>query len=287
MKEVHSKRLAIHLYGHVRTYEKTYKNFYKNIIETNKKDGWEIDIFMHTWDVFSITDHNAWHAKDNLFPTMTGKKLTSSDKHRIVEIYQPKRYIIDPNPNKPAGRFESIKKAMNLRKEYEKDMRITYDYYLTTRPDLLFLKPLRINEYINLYNIQRNLINIGFPDKINFCSCWCFRYPYYLPILDPRFPNESDLLWFGNYCSNKGFDPLIAYREEPNAVNVFIQYRLNMDFIQYREATKSVDYLIFISNSKNEFYINQLNLQTNLDKTIKEKDSIIKSNINHINQLQS
>ncbi|EIX8087390.1 hypothetical protein MLA35_000866 [Campylobacter coli] len=257
MIENKTKRLAIHLYGHMRTYEKTYQSFYQNIIEINEKDGWNIDIFIHTWDVFNRTDPNIWHAKDNLFPTITGKKLSSDDKINIIKIYQPKKYIIEVDPNKPAGRYESVRKAMNLRKEYEEEMNIAYDIYLTTRPDLLFLNPLRIDEYLDLYKTQQNLKNIGFPEKINFCSCWYFRYPRYLPILDPRFPNESDLLWFSNYCSNNGFDPLIAFQENSEIVNVFIKYRFNMDFIQYREVTKNIDFFIFTTHLKNKAYMIQ------------------------------
>ncbi|EOT0009365.1 hypothetical protein ACNKOR_000474 [Campylobacter coli] len=257
MTEIKTKRLAIHLYGHMRTYEKTYQSFYQNIIEINEKDGWNIDIFIHTWDVFNRTDPNIWHAKDNLFPTITGKKLSSDDKINIIKIYQPKKYIIEVDPNKPAGRYESVRKAMNLRKEYEEEMNIAYDIYLTTRPDLLFLNPLRIDEYLDLYKTQQNLKNIGFPEKINFCSCWYFRYPRYLPILDPRFPNESDLLWFSNYCSNNGFDPLIAFQENSNIINVFIKYRFNMDFIQYREVTKNIDFFVFTTYLKNKAYMGQ------------------------------
>ncbi|ECV6869752.1 hypothetical protein F3L71_08295, partial [Campylobacter coli] len=257
MIENKTKRLAIHLYGHMRTYKKIYQSFYQNIIEVNKKDGWDIDIFIHTWDVFNITDPNIWHAKDNLFPTMTGKKLSSNDKADIIKTYQPKKYIIEPDPNKPAGRYESIRKVMALRKEYEEEMKMKYDIFLTTRPDLLFLQPLRIDEYLKLYKTQLNLKNIGFPEKINFCSCWYFRYPRYLPILDPRFPNESDLLWFSNYCSNNGFDPLIAFQENSEIVNVFIKYRFNMDFIHYREVTKNIDFFIFTTHLKNKAYMIQ------------------------------
>ncbi|HED6632644.1 TPA: hypothetical protein SHD19_000799, partial [Campylobacter coli] len=272
MIENKTKRLAIHLYGHVRTYEKTYQSFYQNIIEVNKRDGWNIDIFMHTWDVFNITDPNIWHAKDNLFPTMTGKKLSSKDKLNIINIYQPKKYIIEEDPGKPAGRYESVRKAMELRREYEKEMKILYDIFLTTRPDLLFLNPLRIDEYLNLYKTQKNLNAIGFPERINFCSCWYFRYPRYLPILDPRFPNESDLLWFSNYCSNKGFDPLIAFKNNLNIVNVFIKYRFNMDFIQYREVTKNIDYFIFTTYLKDKAYMNQKDQQNKI--IIDDKNTI-------------
>ncbi|OEV72053.1 hypothetical protein AJY52_00790, partial [Campylobacter lari] len=284
MTEIKTKRLAIHLYGHMRTYEKTYQSFYQNIIEINEKDGWNIDIFIHTWDVFNRTDPNIWHAKDNLFPTITGKKLSSDDKINIIKIYQPKKYIIEVDPNKPAGRYESVRKAMNLRKEYEEEMNIAYDIYLTTRPDLLFLNPLRIDEYLDLYKTQQNLKNIGFPEKINFCSCWYFRYPRYLPILDPRFPNESDLLWFSNYCSNNGFDPLIAFQENSNIINVFIKYRFNMDFIQYREVTKNIDFFVFTTYLKNKAYMGQKDQIKTLNNILCVRKQVIDFQLSQIEQ---
>ena len=80
-------RIAIYLYGHMRTYKNTYKKFLENIVNPNIKDGWKIDIFIHTWDIFSITDPNVWHAKQNLFPTLDNKKLTQTDMNEIINIY--------------------------------------------------------------------------------------------------------------------------------------------------------------------------------------------------------
>ncbi|RTH82758.1 hypothetical protein C3I39_08870, partial [Campylobacter jejuni] len=273
-------KIAVHLYGHLRTFERTFKSFFDNIINVNKKDGWEIDIFIHTWDVFNITDPNVWHAKQNLFPNMSGKKLSDLDRLKMLDIYNPVRYKIDQDPGKPMGRYESVRRAMKLRFEYEEENNIQYDYYLTTRPDLYFLKPLRIQDYIKLYELQPNLKNIGMPEKINFCSCWYFRIPGNLPILDPRFPNESDLLWFGNYCSNKGFDPLIAFRENREIINVFIKYRFNMDFVLCREAIKNYDYYKLMTKSEIDQFNNTIQKLNSDNQRLQQQYITLQNDLN-------
>lgn len=281
MNENKTKRLAIHLYGHMRTYKRTYKSFYKNIIEINEKDGWRIDIFLHTWDVFNPADLQVWHIKNNYYPTLTQKKLSNSDIDDIIKIYKPKKYMVEKDSSIPKGRYISVKKAMNLRVEYEKEQGIIYDYFLTTRPDLFFITPLRIDNYLNFCNTQSNLKNIGFPERINFCSCWYFRHPLNFPILDSRFPNESDLLWFSNYCSNTGFDPLTAFKESGNILNIFIKYRLNMDFMILRETSSEEDFLVLNNNSVIKKLNNTIQLKNQI---IKEKEVFLNSKIRYFEQ---
>ncbi|EAL3411133.1 hypothetical protein A9L80_09355, partial [Campylobacter coli] len=60
------KKLAIQLFGHMRTYEKTYKKFKENIIDVNVQNNWEIDLFIHTWDKFNSSS-KSWHKDLNLF----------------------------------------------------------------------------------------------------------------------------------------------------------------------------------------------------------------------------
>ncbi|EAH8660000.1 hypothetical protein EWH67_09410, partial [Campylobacter coli] len=60
------KKLAIQLFGHMRTYEQTYEKFKENIINVNLQDGWEIDLFIHTWNKFNSSS-KSWHESLNLF----------------------------------------------------------------------------------------------------------------------------------------------------------------------------------------------------------------------------
>ena len=55
-----TKKIAVQMFGHLRTFEHTYKSFFENLINPNKEDGYEIDIFIHTWDKLeaNATYHN-------------------------------------------------------------------------------------------------------------------------------------------------------------------------------------------------------------------------------------
>jgi hypothetical protein len=148
-----SKRIAIQLFGHLRSFRVTYKSFIKNIVNVNRKDGYEVDIFIHTW---TETDHStiAWHNPDG---HKRGSSLTSEVIDKVKEYYAPKMFLIEeqldaidyPLTSKLYGRINSsyktllnftytIYKSSELRQEYEKENGLMYDYVIVTRPDILF-----------------------------------------------------------------------------------------------------------------------------------------------------
>ncbi|WP_141082896.1 hypothetical protein [Campylobacter vicugnae] len=149
----------------MRTYKQTYKSFLDNIIYPNIKDGYMVDIFIHTWDVFNVTDSNAWHAKQNLFPTLSNKPLTKEDMNEVINIYNPKKIVFEKDNGKQAQRYHKIRAVNQLRLEYEKENNIKYDFFLTTRPDIYFLKPFRLNEYLNFYATHPSFQDKQLPDN--------------------------------------------------------------------------------------------------------------------------
>ncbi|MBR6612688.1 MAG: hypothetical protein IKK93_10720, partial [Campylobacter sp.] len=192
-------RIAIYLYGHMRTYKNTYKKFLENIVNPNIKDGWKIDIFIHTWDIFSITDPNSWQDKQNLFPTLNNKKLTQTDMNEIINIYNPKKIVFEPDNGRPAQRYHKVRAVNQLRLDYEKEHNIKYDFFITTRPDIYFLKPFILNVYLKFYATHQYFKDKQLPAKFNFAGCWHFKHPQNFIVMDPRYPNESDLFWVSNY----------------------------------------------------------------------------------------
>lgn len=88
---MNQKRLAIQFFGHTRTYKKTYESFFKNIVEPNLKDGWQIDIFIHTWDMSSSSD-GSWHNGQDLFDI---NPLNQNDIDDIKRIYSPKSFLVE------------------------------------------------------------------------------------------------------------------------------------------------------------------------------------------------
>ncbi|OOX96096.1 hypothetical protein BOQ03_05445 [Campylobacter coli] len=143
------KKLAIQLFGHMRTYEKTYKKFKENIIDVNVQNNWEIDLFIHTWDKFNSSS-KSWHKDLNLFSN--NDYLKESDKNKIRKLYNPKILSIESLKEGEYGGLLSKRAGNKIREEYEKQNNIKYNYILYTRPDILFLNPLRLDRYLEEYN---------------------------------------------------------------------------------------------------------------------------------------
>ena len=54
------KKIAIQLFGHLRTYRKTFGSFKRFLVDANVNDGDQVDIFMHCWDQIEAVDLT-WH----------------------------------------------------------------------------------------------------------------------------------------------------------------------------------------------------------------------------------
>ncbi|MBM0637674.1 hypothetical protein LNU06_06890 [Campylobacter sp. VicNov18] len=278
------KKLAVHLFGALRTYSQTYESFFSNIIDVNKQDGWEIDIFLHTWDQFDTGSAHS-HIK---YPGLTGVKIGIHDIENIIGIYQPKQYLIEPPilDATKSGMYITLEKVNSLKLDYEQKHNIKYNYHLYTRPDIMFFKPLKIDEYIKVYNSIRNPRNgwegvfKEFPlmPKTNFCSSNAFRFG----LLDSRMPNEGDLIWFSNFSSVK--HPHRAYLEDKNIFNIFIKYRWEYEFRPWRSGMKYINQYMFVDIRKSDLdnlnhqilNLNQekLSLQESLDSIPTKKSNM-------------
>lgn len=140
------KKLAIHLFGHARTYKKTAESFLNNIVEANK-DKWDIDIFMHTWDMFEPLAQTSWHKHNE---TLSGVKLQDNDIKDMQDAYKPKRYIVETLQEENGFKL-SHKKVNDMRRNYAIENNIKYDYMLYTRYDILFTTKLDLSFFIDSY----------------------------------------------------------------------------------------------------------------------------------------
>lgn len=220
-------RLAICLFGHLRTYQKTYKSFLRNIIEANQKDGWEVDVFLHTWDRLSSTP-SGWQLnfKDNSewFDT---RALSDDDIKRIKEFYAPVRMCVETLPEDTKGLPLTIKRVNEICEEYEKEHSIQYDYILYTRCDILFAKPLHIYRYIEYY---KNFRSLKLPPKHCFCANNFFEWNI---VADPRHPDEWDLVYFANHHL---YDTFVSIATA-DCFLIPIDYTLHRDFFIQRQKT--------------------------------------------------
>ncbi|EAI2426514.1 alpha-2,3-sialyltransferase, partial [Campylobacter jejuni] len=230
------KKLAIHFFGFMRTFRDTYNNFKLNILDINSQD-YEIDIFIHTWDKYNSTDtskecFDLWHKNIDYYPTMNEKQITSQDQRDIIDLYQPKKILIEKLEKGVYGHPITLNKVSNLRIAYEKENGFKYDAFLYTRCDIMFKTPIRILGYIDYWKNNPDL-----DTKIIWCGHSSFSR---MAIADPRIVTECNIFWFTKYDISA--DDM--YHNCPYDINKFlwigIDYLLYRDFRIWRE--KYVDY---------------------------------------------
>ncbi|OCR13788.1 hypothetical protein BA915_07840, partial [Helicobacter pullorum] len=259
---MNKKRLAICLFGHLRTYEKTHQNFFRNIVEPNLKDGWEIDIFMHTWDRLS-SSQGSWHKEIVAFDE---RGLSDDEITRVKEIYKPKAISIETLPDGVYGQPLTLRRVNEIRENYEKEEGIKYDYILYTRCDLLFVNPLRISIYLDEY---KKYPSLKLPLKHCFCGVNIF---FRMSVLDMRYINEGDLIYFSN-CSLYNFS---GGSSRDGQYVIPINYILYRDFFIQREdfIHGENNYpLVRLQKSFNQQSQQLTQTKKQLDIKIKELDS--------------
>ncbi|MCV3457204.1 hypothetical protein L8X28_05470, partial [Campylobacter sp. CNRCH_2016_0050h] len=243
-------KIAIHFYGHLRTYKKTYEYFVKNILHPNYTFASNIDIFFHTWDELNTTDgmgpsRRLFNAKLNHV------SVTKEDIKELLSLYKPKRYIIEKK-DVFYGRDASIKRVYKLRKEYEKEKCFTYDYYIFLRFDLLFATPFLLEEFISVYSGGEMLkMTSGLPENFVFIGSNIFRR---CKVADFRFFQETDLFWISNYGDDWDIwvDNNFNFDVRFPVVPIAIDYKLNTDFYIWRDIydlKKDIDPLIEVRKS--------------------------------------
>lgn len=161
-------KIAIQLFGHLRSYKYTKDYLYKNLINHNKNFGFEFDIFIHSWDE-KDSKNNASYKKAKNF---IGKKFHKKEINGVKSFYNAKLVSITPQIELSEEDYKasessnvdidliqrnknlsfSIKSVNELRKSYENNNNISYDLVILTRSDIMFI------EKINLSSFKKNLI---------------------------------------------------------------------------------------------------------------------------------
>ena len=191
------KRIAIQLFGHMRTFEQCAPMLLKNVVEPNKDDGYVIDIFIHTWDE---SDHNtiSWRNDGD------GADVCDTQLQKIMNTYTPVDIQITPQVDVPEyiineklGNRRSIRGPVNMSFSLSQSSRLRqkskceYDWVIVTRPDVLFLSPFRINDFLKVYNH----FGIDIPDGAIFYAHNPYRSVF--KVGDPRIIAAADCIWFG------------------------------------------------------------------------------------------
>ena len=207
------KHLAIQLSGHLRTFDKTYESFYKNVILPNEEKGYEIDVFVHTWDELEYRTPQ-WHSKGCEW--VRGKKLNKDEIRKFLEKYEPKKYEITPQLKTDidvsfdefTGGETSFLNVINvyytkfrvneLRLEYEKEHNIKYDWVINSRPDIFYINKFDIDEILDPYS---NLLKPFTTPENKLFFAGCHRG---MTVKEEMLLAASDIIYFGrDYVINK------------------------------------------------------------------------------------
>ena len=150
----YKKSIAIQLFGHMRSFQKTYSSLQKHIIKVANRNGFDVDIFIHTWNEIEHTDIRHHYKMDI---KNKGKPLLQKHIDFINSNYKPKSILIEKQLSlteqeqiiaKKHNITDKISKNMaytfykvnELRKDYEKKKNIKYDFVIITRPDIIFFE---------------------------------------------------------------------------------------------------------------------------------------------------
>ena len=163
-----TKRIAIELYGLTRTYKAAFDSFFVNVIQANYQDDYIIDVFMHTWNETDSSDVT-WHNQNG---ETRGQQLNNTYYDDLINKYHPKGILVDEPINIKCNLIikENLKdftrsyssiiscfysrfKVNEIRKNYEKEHNIKYDWVLMTRFDIQFNAPFKINDFLKTFEI--------------------------------------------------------------------------------------------------------------------------------------
>jgi hypothetical protein len=185
-------RVAIQLYGHLRTFQSCAVSLEKYIFSNEN-----VDVFIHTW---SETEHNTRSWYPDSFreePKILDKKILND----IQQLYKPKGLIIDQQPLfSEEGHFGthekvqisllglkhsmySIYQANLLREKYQQQENIKYDLVFITRPDIEFQELIRFLEFDRYFNFYNNtLIHLVHRHELNVRERQLITYPQMIDV---------------------------------------------------------------------------------------------------------
>lgn len=192
-------KLALLLYGHLRTYKQCYLNLHKFFLNQHN-----VDVFIHTWDETEAKTIS-WHS-DHM-------PVSRTNENEIVQIYKPTQLRIEHQPETPHDKTSrgtnissrgqqfmlySLHASNELKRQYEIDNNFKYDAIVKIRPDILLnsnlpIKPVKHNQVLiagnkktplfsnRVYDYQAcDIINISSSDNMNtICDVYNHFHKFY------------------------------------------------------------------------------------------------------------
>lgn len=206
------KLLAVCIYSHLRTYE----NFMKNIIMINLDDHWEIKIFIATQDRLAVSERTHCNLQFN------DRRLNENDITKLKLYYSSENIWIGHLEPQGHGFKRAFESANHMVLKYERENNIKFDYYLYTRPDVMFIRPLLLSKYIDECKKRGFLLKEHHAFAISNFFGW-------MEIAHPNYPAEASLCFYSNkICKGSPYGNF-----DLQVIN--INYFLFVDCFLYRE----------------------------------------------------
>lgn len=235
-------KVALQLFGHMRTFDNCYPALVKNFLELHN-----VDIFIHTWDTI---DHNhpTWHDAEKVQGTYDTKV---DFEKQICKLYKPKAIKIDcQNLFVEEGlygsgnggrvsltglRYMHYSKywSNKLRKEYQSHTNVDYEYVVVTRPDIYLNKSLDLRDFKKEFELSpRPSLHLVNNVVTKFFENKAIQIPFRGDLLYVLKPEAADMM--GNSFTNfdfffkdmmavmpKGIDfPEVSFRESLRSLNI-------------------------------------------------------------------
>ena len=207
-------KVALCISGHLRKFDQTFNSLYKSILSK-----YNPDIFIHTWDKLGFSCR---------FKTDSVLNETSTKLSLINKLYNPKKLIIESSDfvetlkqegnkyaphliNEPkhvghmSSMFYKIYACNAIRKNFELENNISYDWIIRCRPDLLFHEKVDIpaNKQENTIWLPQFICNAGWytdqfaiadSDSMDLYSSIYFDLPEYFNKKMEYYP-EKFVFW--------------------------------------------------------------------------------------------
>ncbi len=210
-------KLAILLYGHLRTFEECASSLLEFVTK-----GHDVDIFIHTWDETESRTKTYYKSKN------PNQKVDDKTLEKINSLYRPKKLKVEKQEFLQDKEFallsnskvkistvgihfmmHSLNESNKLRELYQAETDTEYDLVLCTRPDIEFFSPLNMDKILSQSKI------IGLDEETSlYTAC------------NPC-GSQDDLMFIENLATD------LIMLGKPETVNKFIQVNQNLteDFI--------------------------------------------------------
>lgn len=188
-------KIAVQLFGHMRTYNRCYANLRQNLLSR-----YDCDVFMHTW---STLDHRTeTHHSNRMINANTDTHALAREYYGRMDRQGIGQLIIETQENKDLGgittthnrrislhgihcMLHSMAEANRLREEYARAHHVMYDFVLCIRPDILLKREFDIEKMIS-----------GLRSEVIDKSLFTTGYPYFQIINEIKYYGATDVLFF-------------------------------------------------------------------------------------------